>query len=314
MAMTLADLANLEKDPLLKGIYEGLMEVSFLMEKIPFANASELQKKIDRWKDLPGVGFRRLNEGYSESTGTTEQIMETLSILGGDFDIDKVILDAKNTITDPRALQLKMKLRAMAYQFNDTVINGDQAVDPKSFDGLKVRVAALPASQTIDNGGVGVDITRANRTANAHLFLDILDEAIAAMDGKPDLILMNRSVRLAFKSILRRADLLDHTQDRFNRKIDAYDGIPFLDLGYKADQATQVIDDDFDGTTNNTSMFLLKFGAEEYFGGLQMHDIQTTEIGELESKPAKRWRIEWPVGIAIWNPRSVVRVKKLIVD
>lgn len=312
MAMTLAEMANMEKDPLLKGIYEQLMDTTFLMEKVPFATVGELQRKIDRWKDLPGVGWRRVNEGYTESTGTIEQLMETLQIMGGDFDIDRVILEAKNLITDPRALQLKMKLRAMAYEFNDVFINGDQAVSPKKFDGLKVRVAALPASQTI---ATSCDITRANRTTNAHLFLDLLDEGFAAIEGgKPDLIVMNKSVKLAFKSILRRADLLDHTRDRFDRKIDAYDGVPFVDLGFKADQSSYVIDDDFDGVANNTSIFLLKFGAEEYLGGLQMHDIKTTDIGELEDKPVKRMRIEWPVGLAIWNPRSVVRIKTLIVD
>jgi hypothetical protein len=312
MAMTLADAANLEKDPMLKGIYEGLMETTFLMEKIPFATIGELQRKIDRWKDLPGVGWRRVNEGYTESTGTTEQIMESLSIMGGEFDIDTIILEQKNLITDPRALQLKMKLRAMAYEFNDVLINGDQAVNPKAFDGLKVRVAGLPATQTIDTA---CDITRANRTANAHLFLDLLDEAFSNIEGgKPDIMLMNKSVKLAFKSILRRADLLDHTKDRYDRKIDAYDGVPFIDLGYKADQSSWVIDDDFDGVTNNTSIFLLKFGAEEYMSGLQMHDIRTKDIGDLEGKPAKRMRLEWPVGLAIWDPRSVVRFKHLIVD
>lgn len=311
MAMTLADKANLEKDPLLKGIYEGLMEHSFIMEKLPFETIGSLQRKVDRWKELPGVGWRRVNDGYTESTGTVEQIMESLYIFGGDIDIDNVILNSKDMITDPRALQIKMKLRAMAYEFNEVFIHGDQAVNPKTFDGLKVRVAALPASQTISTG---CDITRANRTANAHLFLDLLDEGIAAIDGKPDLILMNRNVKLAFKSILRRADLLDHTKDRYDRKVDTYDGIPFIDLGYKADQSTLVIDDDFDGVVNNTSIFMVKFGSEEYMGGLQMSDIQTRDLGELQTKPAKRTRIEWPVGLAIWNPRSVCRVSGLVVD
>lgn len=312
MAMTLADKANLTKDPMLKGIYEQLMDTAFLMEKLPFENVGSLQRKLDRWKTLPSVEFRRVNDTYSESTGTTEQIMETLQILGGEVKIDNVILETKDNVTDPRALQLKMKTKAMAYEFNRAFIHGDQAINPKEFDGLKVRVAALPASQTID---ISCDITRANRKANTPLFLDILDMGFAAIDGgKPDLILCNKSVKLALKSAMRQSDMLSTAKDRFDRNIDTFGGVPLLDVGYMADQSTYLIDDDFDGEANHTSIFLVKFGSEEYLGGLQMHDIKTEELGTLQTAPAKAWRLEWPVGIAIWHPRSICRIKHLVVD
>lgn len=312
MAMTLADKANLTKDAMLKGIYEQLMDTTFIMEKLPFENVGSLQRKIDRWKTLPDVAFRRVNEGYTESTGTTEQLMETLAIFGGEVDIDTVILDTTDNVTDPRALQMKMKSKAMAYKFNHVFLLGDQAVNPKEFDGLKVRVAALAASQTVSTG---VDITRANRKANTALLLDLLDEGMSNIDGgKPDLILCNKSVKLAFKSAMRQSDMLSTAKDRFDRNIDTFQGVPFVDMGYEADQTSMVIDDDFDGTANHTSVFMVKFGSEEYLGGLQMHDIKTDDLGLLQTKPAKRYRVEWPVGIALWHPRCVVRVSGIIVD
>lgn len=308
MAVTLADKAMLEKDPLRKGIIVGLLKTTFIMEKLPIETIGKLQQKVLRWKDLPNVAWRRVNGSFPESTGTTEQIMESIYVLGGDIDIDTVIAKSNDNITDPRALQVNMKLKSIGYEFNDRFINGDTANDPLGFDGLKVRVAALPADQTID--AAGLDLSTDNgKDINAHKLLDLVDAGFAALDdGRPTLILCNRKFKLAFKSVLRRADLLDHTKDMFDRKIDAYDGVPFLDMGYKADQKTQIIADDHDGN-GNTSIYLVKFGSEEYLGGIQEYDIDTRDLGEAHDKPALRTRMEWPIGLAMWSERCIVRIK-----
>src|SRR5690606_10621224 len=95
---------------------------------------------------LPGVAFRGVNEGYEESTGVVNQLTESLSIMGGDADVDRFIQQTRSNINDQRANATAMKTKAAAYKFQDTFFNGDVAVDSKSFDGLKKR---LNGSQVI---------------------------------------------------------------------------------------------------------------------------------------------------------------------
>ncbi len=145
---------------------------------------------------------------------------------------------------------------------------------------------------------------------NGHALLDLLDQARYALDEhKGDMMLMNDTLLLKIRSILRRKGLLDSTRDMFGRDVDVYAGIPMVDIGVKADQTTKVIADNHDGSTGITSLYIVKFGVGEYMHGIQKEELSVKDLGELESKPAFRTRIQWPVGLANWNKRSVVRLK-----
>jgi hypothetical protein len=119
MALTLADLARQETEPLKKVIMLNLIRYSDLMSLIPFEKWDSLTAIVTRWKTLPSVGFRQVNGGYTESTGTTEQISEGLYALGGDVQYDRVFDMVKNVIEDPKKTQTNMKLKAISYAFNN---------------------------------------------------------------------------------------------------------------------------------------------------------------------------------------------------
>jgi hypothetical protein len=309
---TLAELSKIETDTLRKSVIDTLLMEANLLELCPWESIGQLATTIVRYQDLPSVGFRKINEGYSESTGHFEQAVEHISLCGVDIDTDKAIARAKNTIADARAIQQVMALKGMAYSFNDKFINGDPTSDPEEYKGLLKRVDEIYAeghtTQLIDV--VEPDQLPGDSAAN-HAFLDKLDELMYSIKGhKPDFLLMSTKMLLIARSILRREKLLDNTRDMFDRVIDVYQGARMIDIGTKADQLTDIItnSETKGGGTGETSIYAVKFGIGEFLWGIQEYPLEVNDLGELEAKPVYRTRVDWPLGLAQIDPRSIARL------
>lgn len=315
MAWTLAELSKIETDPLRKSVIDGLLMESNLMELVPWETTGTLSTTIVSYQDLPSVGWRMVNDGYAEATGTFKHKTEQISLLGGMIDTDKVIARAKNTIADARAVQQTMMIKAMAYEFNDTFINGDPTSDPLEFKGLEKRIDDIAAEgysgQLINHNEADIITTDAT---HMHAFIDALDKLIYAIDGhQPEYLLMNSHMLMMVRSVLRRQGLLSTTQDMFDRRVDTYQGARLVDIGVKADQSTMIM-----GWEANTgldsaagtfaSIIAVKFGEGDKLWGLQMYPLEVYDKGMLEAKPVYRTEVDWPVGLAHVSPRSMARL------
>ena len=327
MAWKLSELSKIETDTLRKSVIDGLLMNSNLMEEVEWETTGTLSTTIVRIQDLPSVGFRKLNAGYSESTGHFEQKVENISLLGGLIDTDKAIARAGNTIADARAIQQQMMLKAIAFSFNDKFINGDPTTDPEEFKGISKRVDAVVAEgysdQYIDcdgDYGAARDSGILYATAERHNFLNKLDELIYSIRGHdPNFLLMNKKTLLAVRSLLRIEKLLDSTKDMFDRKIDVYQGARMIDIGTKADQTTEIItnteDPDSLYTSNiSTSIYAVKLGVGEFLWGIQEYPLEVTDKGLLEDKPTYRTEVDWPLGLASIDPRSISRLVNIFPD
>lgn len=323
MAWTLAELSKIETDTLRKSVIDGLLMESNLMEKIPWETIGQLATTVVRYKSLPSIGFRKVNEAYSESTGKLEQKTETISLMGVDIDTDKAIARSKNTIADARAIMQTMALKGVAYKFNDKFINGDPSSDEEEFKGIKERVDAVVnegyTDQKIDNAGTSGDGILLS-SSESHNFLDKLDKLIYAIKGhKPDMLLMNQKCLLAVRSLLRREKLLNNSADMFGRPVDMYDTVPLIDIGVKEDQVTEIITNTettagASGGTECTSIYAVRFGIGEYLWGIQEYPLETEDLGELQTAPVYRTRVDWPLGLALVDPRCVARLYNIIPD
>jgi len=219
MAWTLAEMSKIETDILRKSVIDTMLMESNVLELCPFETIGQLATGVISIQDLPSVGFRAINAGYEESTGTFKHKTEHISLLGGYIDTDKAIARAKNTIGDARAIQQQLMLKAMTYEFNDKFINGDPTASGKAleFKGIRNRVddiAVNYSSQKIQH-----DVTTVLSTdEKMHAFVDALDQAIYSIKGhSPQYALMSRKTLLGLRSLLRRLKLLDTTKDMFDR-------------------------------------------------------------------------------------------------
>ena len=323
MAWTLAELSKIETDPLRKSVIDMLLLESNLLELVPWETIGTLATTIVRYKDLPSFGYRKVNEGFSESTGRFEQKTESISLGGLDIDTDMAIARAKNTIEDARAIQQRMALKSASYQFNWKFIAGDPTTDPEEFKGLRLRVDDINNEGYTDQkiASSDTDTGILNSDAAGNLFLDDLDKLIYAIDGhNPDFLLMNKKTLMATRSVLRRLKLLNNSQDMFGRNIDVYGSTRLVDIGVRADQTTEIILNTetaagaASGGTECTSIYAVKFGIGDEFWGIQEYPLEVRDLGELQTAPVYRTRVDWPHGMATVSPRSIARLYGIVPD
>lgn len=316
MAWTLAELSKIETDVLRKSVIDTLLYEANLLEMIPWETIGTLATTVVRYQDLPSIGFRKVNNPYSESTGTFEQKTETISLCGADIDTDKAIARAKNTIGDARAIQQGMMLKALGYSINDKFINGNPVSDPEEYMGIARRILrnvnAGFTGQAIASATTTVlpDPTAATADASHNTFLDEIDELIYAITGHtPDALLMSSKMLLVLRSVLRRLKVLTTTQDMFGRIIDMYGNVKLIAMGVKADQTTEIIPSDgtefWSDSVKETSIYAVKFGVGDQLWGIEEYSLEVKDLGEQQSKPVFRTRLDWPLGLADVDPRCM---------
>lgn len=318
MAITLTEAAKLSTTDLQKGVLETFVQTSPVLDRIPMLEIEGNAYAYNSEATLPGVEFRAVNGSYSESTGTVNQKSETLAILGGDADVDRFIQQTRSNLNDQRATQTAMKVKAISYKFQDTFINGDSSTDTNSFDGLKKR---LTGNQVIDAAPNGLNVVGSSN-ADIHTFLDKLDELLAAVpgiNGTNGAIYANAKIIRKIASALRHVSLdAVLMEDIAGKRTIQWNGIPILDLGTTA--ASSPVDilplTETQGTANNaSSIYAVKFGADEgdqAVTGLTNGGVQVEDLGQLQSKPAYRTRIEFYCGLAVFGGKAAARLKGVL--
>ena len=309
MALTLAQAALLSTDDLQRGVIETFVQESPVLDRIPLLEIEGNAYAYNEEATLPGVAFRSVNEAYTESTGTVNQKSETLVILGGDADVDRFIVQTRGNLNDQRATQTRMKVKAASYKYQDTFINGDVVVDPKSFDGLKKR---LTGAQVIDAATNGMGPVTAG-----HDFFDALDALIAQVNGEVDALYANKSIISKIWSSARRlggAEFLN--EELTNKRIRTYNGIPLLDIGSNAAGADIIPQTETQGTaTNASSIYAVNFGEDEGdqgVTGLTNGGVQVDDLGQLQEKPAYRTRIEFYTGMGVFGGKAAARLRGVL--
>ncbi len=298
MAMTLLEAAKLVTgDDLRQTIIMIYAESSDILRTLPFEPIQGNSLKYNREDTLPGIGFRGVNEGYTESTGVINPVQESLVIAGGDLDVDKFIIDTQGIAI--RSAQEAMKVKALSHKWSYTFIKGDSVTNPKEFDGLQVRITG---SQKIAAGAT------ANGTA---LSLAKLDELIDAVDD-PTHLIMSKAMRRRMTTAARTTTVggfITYTKDEFGRPVTVYNDLPILIADPNGSVFPTLAFDEAatSGTSTATSIYCVCFRSQ-MCTGIQNGGVSVRDLGELESKPVMRTRVEWYSGLSIWHPRSVARL------
>lgn len=318
-ALTLVEAAKLSETDLQAGVIETFIIDSSVMDLMSFKPIAGNAYAYNEEGTLPGVEFRAVNAAYSESTGTVNQRSETLVILGGDADVDNYIQRTRSTLNDQKATQTALKVKAAAYKYQDTFINGDVAVDANSFDGLKKR---LTGAQVIDAAVNGLPVVGADSNAR-HAFLDQLDLLLAAVpgiDATNGAIFANDLVKAKLMSSARREHIATTTVDEFGKTTDRFRGIPIRDIGSKADGTRIIPQTETQGTSSiASSVYAVKFGQDEEdraVTGLTAEGIPNVfdvrDLGELQAKPSERVRIEGFIGLALFGGKAAARLRGVL--
>lgn len=320
MAITLGEAAKLEQSPLKRGFILDLLRYSPLLNAVPFVDAPGLRVNGTRWQTLPTVGFRAVNGSYSESTGTVEEVQETLALLGGDIYVDRVFTKAPGYAQNPLQVQMQMKAKALAFQFNDSFINGDLASNADSFNGLKQRVSNMPARQTIDLSTAGDSLKVLAGATQEHTFVDAIHQAAKYVDGATH-IFCNENTYLGLGKVARRLNLFQVIQDALGRTWETMSSgssmLNFVDVGLKGDKSTEIItdtEDPGDGGNDSTSIYVVRMDSTDGLHGLQIAGLgmdiyDPTKGGEDPTAPRFIRRVDWATGLRNLSNYCIVRIK-----
>lgn len=294
MALTLLEAAKLSTGDIYKaGVLMKYAESSDVLRVLMFESIAGNSLKYNVEETLPGIGFRGVNESYTESTGIINPKVESLTIAGGDLDVDKFIVNTMGAAQ--RVVQESMKIKALALAWTKTFVKGDSESDPREFDGLQKRLAG---DAIIENHGSGAGLSLAK-----------LDEAIDAVDN-PTHILMSKSVRRRLTVAARTSSVggnITYTVDEFGRQVAKYNDLPII-IADKDNTNTDILG--YTETGSTTSLYVLSMG-EGAVNGLENGGMSVRDLGELETKPALRTRIEWYSGFGVFAPRSAARLKNI---
>lgn len=199
------------------------------------------------------------------------------------------------------------------------VINGDQAVDPDGFEGIKKRISNMPARQTIDLFNTvesGDRLTILKASADEHYFVDAIHKAKKYCQGATHLF-CNEDTWLGLGQVARRLNLYQQITDALGKTWDTLAGLKFIDVGVKGDLSTEIItntEDPGDGGNNATSLYVCRIDSDDGLNGIQLAGTSPKAYdpltgGELESGPQRLRRIDWAVGLTNLSQHCMVRVK-----
>jgi hypothetical protein len=295
MPLLQAEAEKLSQDQMVQGIIEEIITVNEMFGLLPFASVSGKAYLYKRENTLPTVSFLDPNDAVTEDAATFDEVVTKLRILIGDVDVDKFLQETMSDHENQLATQIGLKAKALARKFQDTAVNGDNSVDAKSFDGMKVLTAG---AQTLTAGANGAPLT-----------LSMLDELIDAVPNRPDFLVMRSGTRRAFVALLRAAggntaSMIQHPN--FDVPVLAHNGVPVIVNDWLPNNETQ-------GSSSVTgSIYAVRANELDGLHGLtggSAAGIRVESIGTVQNKDAVRTRLKWYCGMALKSTRSLARLK-----
>lgn len=297
MALTLAEASKLSNDILLKGVIETIITESQLLQHVPFIDIVGNGLTYNRESTLPGAGFYSPNDTWVESTPTFTQHTATLSILGGDADVDEFLRQTRSNIQNLKAIVTEMKAKAIARKFDDTFIYGSTSDDSKSFNGLH---ALMASAQKVHAGSSTTGASGKIKQLKALTRL--------ILPGGPDFLIMTRLTLDNLSDYAERNNSpLRWMINEFGKPISMFKGIPIITTDWITQTETISGSDYALKTTGaTTTIFAAKFG-EGKLAGCQNGGVNTKDLGDLETKDATRTRIKWYCSAALFSELALAR-------
>lgn len=316
MAITLAEAKVGMANKVDQNVVDEFRRSSLLLDMMTFddtvspgTGGSTLTYGYVRLKTPSTAGTRTINSEYTPNEAKREEATAKVVILGGSFEIDRVIANTSGAV-DEMDFQIKEKTKAGANYFHNLVINGSSASSGSgyvtgTFDGLKKILSGSDTEITSESDLSTSELMDSNYNA----FLDELDAFISILAEKPDVLLMNNLMLGKIRSCARRAGYYERLKDDFGRVVEKYNGIPMIDCGqyYNGTKTVDVVDTSTPSTSayGETSIYAVKLGLNAFHGisvdgGKMLH----TYLPDLSAPGAvKKGEVELLAGAVLKNSR-----------
>lgn len=304
MDITLLEAAKHAKDEVEAQVARIIVEASPILEYLPLKTIPGPAFRYHRETQLGTVAFRGVGGSYTPDAGVINPLFEPTVILGGEVRLDNYEVATMQGLMNLKADKYRMKARAMGIQFSESFFEGDTAVDPFSFDGLRKRLTGNQLITATDGGG----------TLTLALLDQLLDQVIGENSQK--VFFMNQTMRRYVTALVRSvtgSGLINFTQDAFGRQQMAYAACP-IRIVIREDDGSSFFGFDEDdavaggGNEDTASIYCVRFGTDYVHGIQNMSLPSVKDFGETEAGPYHLGRIEWYPGLVVKHPRAAARL------
>lgn len=314
MPITLEEASVGRADKVTQEVIDDLRRGSIFMDELIFDDAvspgtggSTLTYGYTQISSPSTAAGRAINEEYTADEAKKQRKNAYLKIFGGAAQLDRVIHQA--TAEEELAFQLEQKMKATKNYFQYTCINGSKTNNAKDFDGLSTLLKGTSTECNVGADTSIIDIsTSAMLDANYKSMLDMLDDFIATMDGKPAMFLGNSKLIAKLKSVARRAGYHTRSEDAFGKSVSGYDNILFYDMGNYYNPNTKVTQPCVDiytagDNTGLTDLYAVQLGLDAFHGvSLKDSSIINTYLPNFKDPGAvKTAEVEMVAAVVLKN-------------
>lgn len=315
MAITLNDIKVGRADKYDQMVIDTFLRKSPILAAMPFDNCispsggSTLTYGYIRLKTSPAAEGRAINSDYTAAPATKEAVTTDLKIMGGKYEIDRVLAEAA---PDEIAFQTEEKIQATVNRYHWLFINGNKDTATE-FDGL----AEIVDGSVTDFDGSGIDLSTVS-AATALKLTEALDTAILAMKERPTYILANSKTIVKIQAAAKMLGYLTQGEDAFGKPTRAYDGIPLVDLGRYYNDAlgsdTEIIP--IDDASGKSDIYLVALSMSGAHGiTLKGDKAISSRLPDFATAGAvKSGDVEFVAGLAVKNTRAIARIENVQVQ
>lgn len=226
-ALDMAGGAALQQ-PLVDRVLQELIEVNNplrvnLPRKPGSGSAWVLNQRTSRGA---GAGFVNDTEEPAENQGVYGQKSFPYQTILDRRKVTRKLQAVGKTLLDIEAEEVENGLQNVRDAEENALINGDSAVNPKQFNGLR---KLIPGSQVVVAGANGAPLT-----------LDLLDQAIDLNRGNPSMLIMSKKANRKLNSLLQAQQrFVDTMEVKGGFRVQVYNGIPIFRSIWVSDTQTQ---------------------------------------------------------------------------
>lgn len=323
MPLTLAEAKVTMQDKIDQQVIDEFRRGSLLLDRLTFDDAvspgtggSTLTYSYTRLKTPATAGSRSINEEFSANQALREKASTDLKIFGGAFQLDRVIQNTSGSLNELN-FQLQEKIKGARNYFHYQVINGDEAADDETFDGLN---KILTGTSTEIGADEVTDLSSTLTQAQAFAFLEKLDSFLSELSDRPSMLMGNTKLINKIKAVARVAGYYSRQEDAFGQTVDAYDNIPLIDLQYYFNGTTTapvvpIVEREIgeDEVTGLTDLYAVALGLDGFHGVTPQGGVGLrTYLPDLNAPGAvKKGEVEMVAGVALKQTRRAAVLRNL---
>lgn len=315
MPLTLAEAKVGMTDKVDQQVIDEFRRDSLLLDSLTFddtispTGGSNMVYGYQRLETPATAGVRQINSEYTPNEAKRTKQTASPVILGGSFEIDRVIANTSGAINEID-FQIKEKTKAGVNYFHNLVINGTSAATgtgyvTNTFDGLRKILSGKDTEMETD-----IDVsTSALLDSNYNALLDEIDTFLALLAAKPDMLLLNSKMLTKIKSAARRAGYYDRSTDGFGRTVETYNGIKLMDCGeyYNGSSTRDVVATSVPSSSawGSTDIYAVKLGLDAFHGiSVDGSKMLKTYLPDLTKPGAvKKGEVELIAGAVLKNSK-----------